>query len=134
MNQDTTDQKEKAVLLSQLVEVDQLYLNVSQQLIVTTEDKVELCLNKHYKNAEKKREWLTPFSLFVAIALVFATSDFKLFILSAATWEAIFIILAASSLCWFLFSIKSAFRNIEIDLIIDELKAGGKSKPQNKDN
>ena len=134
MNQDTTDQKEKAVLLSQLVEVDQLYLNVSQQLIVTTEDKVKLCLNKHYKNAEKKREWLTPFSLFVAIALVFATSNFKPFILSAATWEAIFIILAVSSLCWFLFSIKSAFRNIEIDLIIDELKAGGKSKPQNKDN
>jgi len=72
--------------------------------------------------------------LFVAIALVFATSNFKPFILSAATWEAIFIILAVSSLCWFLFSIKSAFTNIEIDLIIDELKAGGKSKPQNKDN
>jgi len=53
MNQDTTDQKEKAVLLSQLVEVDQLYLNVSQQLIVTTEDKVKLCLNEHYKNAGK---------------------------------------------------------------------------------
>jgi len=128
MSQDTNDQKERAVLLDQLVEVDQLYLNVSQRVIVTTEDKINLCLTKHFKNAEKKREWLTPLSLLIAIIIVFATSNFRAYILSAATWEAIFIILGVVCVGWFFLTIKNAFLKIEIENIIEELKLGDKKK------
>ena len=128
MMNDANSQKERAVLLDQLVEVDQLYLNVSQRVIVTTEDKIKLCLGKHFKNVEKKREWLTPLSLLVTIIIVFATSNFKAYILSAATWEAIFVILGIVCFAWFILTIKNAFQNIKIENIIDELKLGDKQK------
>jgi hypothetical protein len=45
MSSETPQQNEPAVLLNQLFEVDELHLNVSQQVIVTTEDKIRLCLS-----------------------------------------------------------------------------------------
>jgi|LGVF01.1.fsa_nt_gb hypothetical protein len=45
MSSETPQQNEPAVLLNQLFEVDELHLNVSQQVIVTTEDKIRVCLS-----------------------------------------------------------------------------------------
>lgn len=42
-------------LTSQLITVSEVNLNVSQGIIITTEDKVQICLSKHLKRMEKRR-------------------------------------------------------------------------------
>ena len=122
------EKDEKSYLMSQLVGVDQLYVNVSQQVIITTEDKIKLCLNKHIKLAEKRREWVAPFTLMIAIITIFITSTFKSFLFSSETWQAIFTIIGLGSLIWFGMTIKNAFKKINIDIIIYEMKLGDKTR------
>lgn len=132
MSSEKDAQDERAVLISQLVEVDELHLNISQQVIVTTQDKLELCLNKYLKKSEKKKEWLTPFGLLVAIVIVFVSANFKEFIFAKETWEAIFIILGIGSFFWFTITIKNAFNSIDVKNIIEELKLGEKNRSTQK--
>ena len=124
----------RSINIEQLVEIDQLYLNVSQQVIVTTADKVKLCLNRHVKRAEKKKEWITPFSLLLTIIGVLVTSTFKDIFLSADTWKAIFFLIGVASFVWLLITIKYAFREFDINYILNEIKLGEKITKTENDN
>lgn len=99
-----------------------LFSNLTEQVIITTEDKVKLCLQKHLKRAEKKHDWFAPAGILFAIITAFVTASFKDFYFSAKTWEALFIICGILSSIWLLSTLKSAFDKIEIENIIEELK------------
>lgn len=124
-----TEKDIRSILIDQIIEVDQLYLNVTQQVIITTEDKIKLSLSKHFKKAERRREWITPFTLLIAIITVFVTSDFKEYFFTADTWRAIFLLLAIGAFMWLSISLRYAFRKSKIEDIIDEIKLGDKPKP-----
>jgi hypothetical protein len=112
-------------ITSQLVASSGVYLNVFQELILTTEDKVRLCLIEHLKQLERKRGWIAPLSILIAITLALATVSFKkTFGLSADTWHALFIFSDLLSLGWFIHSIVRVWnsRKIGIDYIVSEFK------------
>lgn len=108
-----------------LINVSKVHLNVSEELIVTTEDKVRLSLAKHLGRMEKKREWLTPLGILVSVILTFVTSTFKDFGLEAATWKAVMIIWGIFALGWLIYSVKHALQSAKIEDIVDKLKKGG---------
>jgi len=111
-----------------LVNVSEVHLNVSQEVIVTTEDKIYLSLEKHLKKMEKKRAWVTPLGLTLSFTLTLITSDFKNMLFGPAVWQAFFIIGAVASFIWLLFSIKDALSSARIEDVIAELKKDYKPK------
>lgn len=115
------EQKDHSLFVKQMLEVE-VYPNLSQQVIMTTEDRLKLCLKENMKKAEKKNDWITPFSLLIAIITSFVTASFKDFIVSSKTWEAIFILVGIGSLVWLGLTIKNAFFKIDVEKIIEELK------------
>ena len=66
--------------------------NLGQNVIVTTEDKIRLCLTKHLQRIEQKNSWAVPLGILLTILIIFPTTTFKDFIVSAEVWQAIFII------------------------------------------
>ena len=106
-----------------LVVVSQVHLmNLPQEVITTTEDKVRLCLSEHLKRMEKKRGWFTPLGILVALIATLITTNFKDAGLDAATWKAFFIIATVLSFGWLIYSVIKALRSEKIEDIIGELK------------
>jgi len=113
--------------LEGLVNISEVHLNVSQEVIVTTEDKIRLCLSNHLDKMEKKKSWLVPIGILVTIILTLVTSDFKDRAFKAATWQAVFIISGIISLIWLIYSVKDALQSKKAEDIISELKKDPKS-------
>lgn len=111
-----------------LVVASELYLiNLPPDVITTTEDKVRLCLSEHLKKMEKKKSWVTPLGILLALIATLITTNFKDVGLAAPTWQAIFIIAAILSSVWLIFSVIEASRSEKIEDIISELKRHSKS-------
>lgn len=111
------------LLIQQLVSVERVSLNLSQSVIVTTEDKLRLRLHAYISLTEKTKEWIAPCSLLISLLLALISADFKDFLLPSATWKAIFIISAILSLLWLLLSLRKAFNSRSIDTLIEEIKS-----------
>jgi hypothetical protein len=110
------------------VEQTRVHLNFDQNVVITTEDRLELCLRNHLECIGSKREWITPLSLFAAFLTTLLTSTFKDSLgLSAATWQALFVLLLIVSAIWSIaatikaFSAKSSLRGL-----LDEIKKSAK--------
>jgi hypothetical protein len=112
-----------------MVNVSDVHINVSQNLIITTEDKLRLCLSEHLKRMERKNSWITPLGILIAILVTLVTSTFKDVGLSADTWRAIFIIAGVLSLGWLIWSIKEAWKSEKIEDIVEELKRTKQQSP-----
>jgi hypothetical protein len=103
--------------------VSELYLtSLPQDVITTTEDKVRLTLLNYLKKLEKKKAWLTPMGLTISLTLTLMMSAFKDWGLSAATWQAVFIIGDIAAFSWLISAVIGAFRSVNIDDVISELK------------
>jgi hypothetical protein len=104
------------------------HANLAQELIVTTKDKIELCLLHHQEELQIQREWTTPFGILVAVLMTLLTADFKDGLgLKKEVWQAIFLMAAATSGVWFVYAVARAVRvwwrgTGSIDSIISELK------------
>lgn len=99
-----------------------IYLNLGQEFILTTDDKVRLCLNKHLSRMEKGRAWMTPLAILLTILIVFPTTTFQPFVCSAETWEAVFIISGLICFGWVVSSIRQARVSTSIDDIMADIK------------
>ena len=115
---------------SQLVNVSEVHLNVSQEVIITTEDKVHICLSEHLKRMEKKHSWIAPFGIFITIVITLATSTFTDIGVDAATWRAIFIIAGVISFIWLVQAVIVAVKSEKLEDIVAELKKGSPIKPK----
>jgi hypothetical protein len=60
-----------------MVENSKVKSSLGEIIIISTEDKIELCLMKHLGDLENKRGWITPFGLLLTVFLTFLTTDFK---------------------------------------------------------
>ena len=105
-----------------LVDVSRVHINVSQELIIITEDKMRLCLSEHLGRIEKRKSWIAPLGVLVAIIVTLVTSTFKDIGLDAAIWEAIFIISGIISFFWLICSAIQAFHSEKIEDIVGEMK------------
>ncbi len=102
--------------------VKTIYNNIESDLIVTTEDKVKICLHNHLSNIEKRNGWRTPLGIFATIIVTFVTTSFNDVIFVAATWMAIFFLSALISFVWLINSVYQASKSESPDIIIEELK------------
>jgi hypothetical protein len=55
--------------LNELGEGSTVSKNVSQEVIVTTRDRVELCLIRHQKNLRSRQDWIVPLGILLTILL-----------------------------------------------------------------
>ncbi len=106
-----------------------VYLNLGQDTIVITEDKVRLCLLSHLKKAESKYSWAAPLGILVAVILTLATSDFHDFFLKADVWLAIFVLLGVGALVWLICALRRARVAPTLDTIVAEMKPEGQRPP-----
>lgn len=110
-----------------LIKNSRIHTNLAQEVIVTTEDKVRLCLNDYLSKISKKNAWIAPFGILITIVITLISTNFKSFLFSADTWIAIFVITGGLNLLWLFFCLKSAFASVEMDTVIDEIKKGSSS-------
>lgn len=99
--------------------------NLTRQFIITTDRDVRLSLIEHLKNLRKKHAWTTPLGVFIAIALTLVTTNPKDYILTAAVWDAIFIVSAIGSLGWLIiaivYTLVQTWRSETVDDIIENV-------------
>jgi hypothetical protein len=114
---------ENELLSAKLVRVNETTFRVQQRVICTTEDKMELILNYHLKKAERTRDWIAPVGLLLAIMAALVTSTFQDYLLSAETWNALFVIIGIISFVWLLWTLNAARKSIGPKDIIKDLKA-----------
>ncbi len=97
--------------------------NVTQEVVVITRDKIELCLIKHLKFMERKYSWTGPLGVAVSTITAIYTSTFKdAFHVTAATWKSMFGLVAIGSLVLFAYLFWKGIGAKSIEQIIDEMK------------
>lgn len=73
-------------------------VNLKQDCIIVTRDKLELVLRDHLAVVENRGRWAAPAALCVSTLLAMATADFKeRLYLSADFWRAVFALVAVGS-------------------------------------
>jgi len=94
------------------LDVKQVHSNLEQELIQITEDKLENILLKYVKNLNIKGSWVSPASIFITVVIAKTTANFTDSLgLSAAVWDAIFILVGIGSLIWLGKNILSIVKN-----------------------
>ena len=121
MNEEETLEE---ILQQKFYQTSKVHWNLEPVFIITTEDKLKLCLYKSIDYLDAKRKWWTPSALFVTLVLALTTTEFKdQFAIPAATWQAVFLILTAASLIWAVVAIWKAHRiKISVEAIVSEIK------------
>jgi predicted Na+-dependent transporter len=103
-----------------------VYFNLGQEIIISTDDKIRLCLIEHLSRMEKRKAWIAPLGILLTIIIVFPTTTFKEFLsLSADTWKAIFIIGGLLSAVWLIRSLWEARISSSLDDVVKSIKASG---------
>lgn len=108
-----------------------VHKNINQNVIVTTEDKVKICLMENQNVLTSKNEWAAPFGILISLLATIMTTTFKdTFGFSADTLKAVFIITIILSGGWLLKALKQIWDYRDkgnIQNIINYLKESSKS-------
>ena len=118
------EEKFEEAIQQKFYQTSKIHWNLESVFIITTEDKLRLCLHKNIDRLDVKRKWWTPLALFVSLLLALTTAEFKeQFTIPAATWLAIFLIAAAVSLIWTVMAIwKAKGVKVSVESIVSEIK------------
>lgn len=112
--------------------IAKVHNNTDQELIVITADKLELVLQRHLSNLERRKEWIAPLGILIAIASAFSTATFKDAYFSAATWQAIFVITGILSSIWLVKTGWTAIRAPALSEIMDKIKQSSDKQSNNQ--
>lgn len=108
------------------------YTNVKQNVIHITEDKLKVILLEYREKHRQVYSWTTPLGIFLSCLLATITANFEhTWGLSAAVWQAIFIICTVGTGIWFASAGYRAFKNRkgrEIKDLIETIKNDSKPK------
>lgn len=100
----TTPHQDKASeikLDQELINNSKVHKNVGQEFVVTTVDKVKLCLREHKEVLNSRLEWAAPLGVFLALLITLVAADFKdAFGLKKEDWRAVFIVGTIASAIW----------------------------------
>ncbi len=127
MTENKTNEGDKRTSVEQLVSVERVSLNVAQSVIVTTEDKIRLSLASYLKNSKRRTDWIAPLSILVAIIATLVTATFNDFVLSSATWKAIFVITGFGAAFWLIKTLFDLRNKTTIEELIEEIKTGNRN-------
>jgi hypothetical protein len=107
---------------SPLVQNTRVHINVTQEVIVVTEDKVRLCLHNHLVRLEARNRWIAPAGILLTIVVAFATTTFRDFVLPASTWQAVFFLFGLFSFGWLIKALLNARGAPTLEDVLGELK------------
>lgn len=113
-------------LATQIVQNTKVHLNLAQDTIVITEDRLKLCLITHLNRLEEKKGWVAPAGILVTIIATFTTTTFRDFMLEALVWKAIFIVAGIINLVWLIMAAIQSFNSPSIENVVTEMKNAGK--------
>lgn len=116
----------KTQLTDQLIQDTELSMNLGQNIITTTEDKVRLAVMTHLQRLEKRRLWIAPAGIAITILAAFVTADFREWWLPAATWRAFFLFCGLASAGWLIIAVIQALRSPSVDDFVGTLRASQK--------
>lgn len=78
---------------AELFESSVVHKNVAQEIVVTTEDKIRLCLIEYKDVLNAKTDWIAPAGILAALITTLVAADFRQFLgLSSEVWRALFMI------------------------------------------
>lgn len=95
----------------ELTEKVVMHKNIGQEVVVTTVDKLKLCLIEHQAILAGQREWIPALGLFLSFVATLCTATFRPVLLSPDTWKAIYIMAALLSCGWALYLIIRAAKS-----------------------
>lgn len=107
----------------------EVYENLDQEVIITTTDKVKLCLIEHRRALRAQWDWVTPLGILISLIPSLVAADFQNKGFKAETWEAIFIVASIVSGIWLVCTVIQSLvtlakRTGRIDNIIQKLQQG----------
>ena len=115
----------QATALKDVIQIQSVHANVSQNLIITTEDKVRLCLNDTLKTLGLRQAWQTPAGIVLTLAVTLVTASFQdKFGLSQDMWHAVFFTSAIGCIIWLAATLFRLPKSRSVDDVIVQLKAG----------
>ena len=114
--------------IKRLVKAELVYYNVSQTIVITTEDKLKLAIQSHSNGIDRKKEWIAPFSICLSIIISMSSSNFIDFFFSSEAWHTIFLIFLAGSAVWFFWVIRFAFTKSSDETLLEEICSGNSTQ------
>ena|ERR1700680_2222085 len=101
-----------------------IHVNVGQQWIIVTEDKIRLGLIDLINAAKNRQAWQTPAAMLLTEIAVFATANFHAAIgVSGDQWQALFGVLLIVTFLWLLTAWVKGGPGPSANSFIDSLKA-----------
>jgi hypothetical protein len=122
---DTSSKIMTDALAGEIVQQTRLHINLSQEAIVITEDKVRLCLIAHLGRLEARKDWIAPSGILLTLVVTFATTTFRDSLLSAATWQAIFVVSTVLTVAWLARAIWRAWNAPTVEDVVGSMKRAG---------
>jgi hypothetical protein len=112
-------------LLRQGIEQSEVHVNLGQQMIITTEDRLRLCLKEMSESTKHRWEWQVPAGILVTELATCVTSSFHDAIgVSGQQWEGVFRALTFVTALWLLVALLRALRPASADALVNKLKTG----------
>ena len=99
-NDQSNGGNERQFLPPEFLEVEQVHGISSQNLILTTEDRLYRRLYEHQEALIGNKAWMVPASAVIPILITLVTADFRRFLFDAQTWKAAFILVAVACSIW----------------------------------
>ena len=105
------------------IQVVDVHVNVDQEIIQITEDKLRLILKNHLDSLTQEGGWVAPFSVLISIVTTFCTAKFDTFIgLGPEFWRASFVLVGIVSTAWLLTALNKINKALTHDEFINKVK------------
>jgi hypothetical protein len=103
-----------------------VHKRLDQEVVITTVDKIKLCLIKNRDCLLNKKDWLLPLALLVTFLTSLVAATFNDFLLKPEVWKAIYVLGSIICFIWLVISLLKLRKIIgkgSIDEIVKELKS-----------
>lgn len=118
-------------LLREGLKQSAVHVNLGQQMIILTEDRLRLELNELSDSTRHRQGWRAPAGMLITEVAVFVTSSFHDAIgISGQQWQALFRTLIVGTVIWLLAELIRGRRSSSADSLIEKLKAGQPRRDQ----
>ena len=107
------------------VPVEGIHKNISQVVIITTEDKLKNILNKYTYTQQDSKSWIAPLGIFLTLVGTLTTSTPNDFLLPKEFWHQVYGGAAVAAFIWLLVSGRKAWRarkSMSVENIIERIK------------
>lgn len=121
---------EKGSISALNVPVESIHENISQVVIVTTEDKLRNIFNDYETNLENKKPWIAVLSVFLTLLATLVTSEPSDVLLPKETWRIVFGGAAVAAFFWLVSSAGKAFLAWRNPVSVDDVVQRIKERPQ----